>query len=180
MEFWRYRKDSFNRTLALTVAALVFFIIANTGPILGLNAVGHEAFTTITGGVVQLWMDNQKMVAVLVLFVAVIAPALQIIFQLLILFGSFREKPKPWVGIFLRNLNFTRTWSMIEVMLLGVLVALTKIADYASVITGVSLFSLFTLVFLLAAMQLSFDTREVWERISWVSPKVQYAEEEDS
>ena len=56
---------------------------------------------------------------------------------------------------------------MIEVMLLGVLVALTKIADYATVIPGVALFALVALVVLLAAMQSSFDPREVWDRVEW-------------
>ncbi len=45
---------------------------------------------------------------------------------------------------------------MIEVMLLGVLVALTKIADYATVILGTALFALFGLVILLAAIQSCF------------------------
>jgi paraquat-inducible protein A len=52
-------------------------------------------------------------------------------------------------------------------MMLGVLVALVKIADYATVIPGVALFTLGGLVFVLAAMQASFDPREVWERIEW-------------
>ncbi len=75
--------------------------------------------------------------------------------------------------MFLRHLDFTRTWSMIEVMLLGVLVALTKIADYATVIPGVALFALFALVVLLAAMQSCFDPREVWQRVNWAEPEAQ-------
>jgi paraquat-inducible protein A len=166
-ELWRHRVDSFNRTLALTLAALALYIIANAVPMLGLNAVGREAFTTVIGGAQQLWHDGQQLVSVLVLFAAVISPALQIGFLLLILIGCRRERPPFWVGLFLRNLNFTRTWSMIEVMLLGVLVALTKIADYAHVILGTALFALFALVVLLAAIQSCFDPREVWERIEW-------------
>ena len=51
--------------------------------------------------------------------------------------------------------------------MLGVLVALIKIADYATVIPGLALFVLGALVFLLAAMQASFDPREVWDRVEW-------------
>jgi len=166
-ELWRHRIDSFNRTFALTLAALVLYIIANAVPMLGLHAVGREAFTTVIGGAQQLWHDGQQLVAVLVLFAAVISPALQIGFLMMILIGCRRERPPFWVGLFLRNLQFTRTWSMIEVMLLGVLVALTKIADYATVILGTALFALFALVFLLAMIQSCFDPREVWERIEW-------------
>lgn len=166
-ELWRHKPDSLHRTFALTLAALVLYIIANAVPMLGLHAVGREAFTTVIGGADQLWHDGQQLVAVLVLFAAVIAPALQILFLLLIVLGCQRQQPPFWVGMFLRNLHFTRTWSMIEVMLLGVLVSLTKIAEYASIIMGEAFFALFALVILLAAIQSSFDPREVWQRIEW-------------
>ena len=166
-ELWRPRVDSCNRTFALTLAALVLYLIANAVPMLGLHAVGREASTTVAGGAQQLWRDGQELVAMLVLFAAVISPALQIVFLLLIVLGGRRERPPFWVGRFLRHLDFTRTWSMIEVMLLGVLVAVTKMADYAQVILGPALFALFALVVLLAAIQSCFDPREVWERIEW-------------
>jgi paraquat-inducible protein A len=58
---------------------------------------------------------------------------------------------------------------MLEVMILGVLVALVKIADYATVIPGTALFVLGGLIALLAAMKASFEPGEVWERIAWVN-----------
>ena len=169
-ELWRHKPDSHNRTFALTIAALVLYIIANTVPMLGLHAAGREAFTTVIGGAHQLWLDGQQVVSVLVLFAAVVSPALQIGFLLLIVLGCQRPRPPAWVGLFLRHLHFTRTWSMIEVMLLGVLVALTKIADYATVDLGTALFALFALVVLLAAIQSIFDPREVWQRVAWAEP----------
>jgi paraquat-inducible protein A len=172
-ELWRRREDSLNRTSALTLAALALYVVANAVPMLGLHAAGREAFTTVVGGAHQLWLDGQQIVAVLVLFAAVISPALQIGFLLLIVLGCRCEHPPAWVGMFLRHLDFTRTWSMIEVMLLGVLVALTKIADYATVIPGVALFALFALVVLLAVMQSCFDPREVWQRVNWAEPEAQ-------
>jgi len=166
-ELWRRREDSLNRTLALSLAALVLFVIANTVPMLGLTAVGHAASTTVVGGAQQLWHDGQEIVAVLVLFAAVVSPGLQIGLMLTIVIAARREQPPAWAGMLLRHLPFARNWSMIEVMLIGVLVALTKIADYARVIPGVALFALFALVFLLAAMQSCFDPREVWNRVRW-------------
>ncbi len=170
-ELWRHKTDSFNRTFALTIAALVLYLVANLVPMLGLHAAGRSAFTTVVGGAHQLWLDGQQIVSVLVLFAAVISPALQIGFLFLILIGSRRERPPFWVGMLLRQIEFTRTWSMIEVMLLGVLVALTKIADYATVIPGTALFALFALVVLLAAMQSCFDPREVWNKVEWAEEK---------
>jgi paraquat-inducible protein A len=166
-ELWRRREDSLNRTLALTLAAVVLYVVANSVPMLGLTVAGHQASTTVFGGAVQLWRDGEEIVAVLVLFAAVIAPALQIGFMLAIVLGARREHPRRWVGTLLGHHPTTRTWSMIEVMLLGVLVALIKIAELATVIPGVALFVLGALVFLFAGIQASFDPREVWDRIEW-------------
>lgn len=177
-ELWRHRVDSINRTLALTFGALILFIIANTVPMLGLTVVGRRAFTTVAGGAFKLWENGQHVVAVLVMFVAVVAPGLEILIQLLIGLGCLRKYPPAWLGFLLRHLDLIRTWSMIEVMLLGVLVALTKIADYATVIPGIALFSLFALVVLLAALQSCFDPREVWDRIIWAEPEAKLSDDE--
>ncbi len=166
-ELWRRRVDSLNRTLALALAAAVLYVIANSVPMLGLTVVGREAYTTVVGGAQQLWEDGRETVAGLVLFTAVIAPGLQIGFMLAIVLGAERERPPRWVGALLRHHPMTRIWSMIEVMLLGVLVALIKIADYATVIPGVALFVLGGLVFVFAGIQASFDPKEVWDRIEW-------------
>ena len=166
-ELWRRREDSLNRTLALTLAAAVLYVIANSVPMLGLTIVGRGASTTVIGGAEHLWDNGQQIVAVLVLFTAVIAPALQIGLMLAIVLGAMRQRAPRWVGALLRHHPTTRIWSMIEVMMVGVLVALVKIADYATVIPGVALFVLWVLVFVLAGMQASFDSREVWEKIEW-------------
>jgi paraquat-inducible protein A len=175
-ELWRRREDSLNRTLALTIAAAVLYVVANSVPMLGLSVVGRSASTTVIGGALHLWNNGPAVVAVLVLFTAVIAPALQIGFMLAIVLGAHREHPPRWVGLLLRHHPTTRTWSMIEVMMLGVLVALIKIADYATVIPGTALFVLAAIVFLLAGMQSSFDRREVWERIAWADAGAQRGE----
>jgi len=174
-ELWRRREDSLNRTLALTLAAAVLYVVANTVPMLGLTVVGRAASTTVLGGARHLWQDGREIVAGLVLFTAVIAPGLQIGFMLAIVLGATRDTPPRWVGALLRLHPTTRTWSMIEVMLLGVLVALIKIAELATVIPGLALFALGGLVFLFAAIQSSFDSREVWSRVAWAEPDARRA-----
>jgi paraquat-inducible protein A len=166
-ELWRRRQDSLNRTLALTLGAAVLYVIANTVPMLGLTIVGRGASTTVIGGAQHLWDNGQEIVGALVLFTAVIAPALQIGLMLAIVLGAMRPRPPRWVATLLRFHPTTRIWSMIEVMMVGVLVALVKIADYATVVPGLALFVLWVLVFVLAGMAASFDSREVWERVRW-------------
>ena len=169
-ELWRRREDSLNRTTALATAAALLYIVANTVPMLGLTVVGRAASTTVIGGAQRLWQDGQTTVAVLVLFTAIIAPGLQILLMLAIVLGARRQPIPGWVGILLRHQGTTQTWSMLEVMILGVLVALVKIADYATVIPGTALFVLGGLIVMLAAMQASFEPREVWDKIRWAIP----------
>ncbi|HEV7733540.1 MAG TPA: paraquat-inducible protein A [Candidatus Binatia bacterium] len=167
IELWRRREDSLERSFALALAAAVLYVIANTVPMLGLQAVGHNASTTVFGGALELWDTGQQLVAVLVLLTAVVAPALQIGFMLVMLIAARRTPAPRWVGTLLRHHPTACLWSMIEVMMVGVLVALIKIADYATVIPGLALYLLAVLVVLLAAIQSVFDPREVWARIRW-------------
>jgi paraquat-inducible protein A len=166
-ELRRRRENWLDRSLALSLAAAVLYVIANSVPMLGLSAVGRQASTTVFGGAEQLWRDGREVVAGLVLLTVVVAPALQIGFTLAIALGARRQRPRRWVGALLRHHPTTRTWSMLEVLMIGVLVALIKIAELASVIPGIALYALGGLVFLLAAMQATFDPHEVWERIEW-------------
>jgi len=168
-ELRRRRADSLNRTLALALGGTLLYVIANSVPMLSLTIVGRDASTTVIGGAQHLWENGQAIVGILVLLTAVIAPAAQLACILTITLASRRSPVPRWVGKLMRHYPATRTWSMIEVMLLGVLVALIKIADYATVIPGVALFMLGGLVFVLAGMQASFDPYEVWQRIEWAS-----------
>jgi paraquat-inducible protein A len=166
-ELWRRQVDPFGRPLALTIAAALLYVVANTVPMLGLTVLGRENFTTVFGGAAHLWHAGWHSVAVLVLFTAVVAPGLQIGLMLAMLIGARSERPRRWVGVILRYYPNISTWSMIEVMILGVLVALIKIAELAKVIPGLALFVLGSLIFLIAAIEASFDPRMVWERVEW-------------
>jgi paraquat-inducible protein A len=179
-ELWRRRPDALPTCLALALAAAVLYVVANTMPMLGLEAVGHRASTTVVGGALELWADGRALVAVLVLGTAVIAPALQIAFMLAICLGARRTPAPRWVGALLRHHPTAVLWSMIEVMLLGVLVALIKIADYATVEPGLALYVLGALVVLLAAMQARFDPRDVWARVAWAADEAGVSARDDA
>ena len=162
------KRDSINRVLALTVTALIVFVVANVEPLMSLSVAGRESRTTILGGAVEMWLGDEKIASVIVALFAVVAPALQIGFMLAILL-SVRRPPAPrWVGTLLRWTEVSGLWSMIEVMMLGLLVALVKIASIAAVVPGVGIFAAGALIVLLTAMSSGFDPREVWSRVRWV------------
>ena len=163
------KPDSLERTLALAVAAAIVFVIANVMPMMGMQAVGHQASTTILGGAFEMWIQGQQVTAVLVVFCTVAAPAALIGCMLAVLLAVRRPPAPPWAGALLRLSEFHQPWAMIEVMMLGILVALIKIAELATVIPGIGMFAAFALVVLITAMSVSFDPRQAWERIRWAN-----------
>jgi len=153
--------------LALTLAAAVVFIIANTTPLMGLSAVGRHASTTIPGGALEMWRQGEMVTAVIVAFCAIIAPGSYILFMLATLLAVKRPPAPHWVGELLRWADSMQPWSMSEVMILGILVALVKIAELATVEPGIGMYAVGGLVVLFTAIMITFDPREVWKRIEW-------------
>jgi len=153
--------------LALTITALILLIVANTAPLMSLSAVGRYASTTIIGGASQMWLSGEAITAVIVAFCAVIAPAGYILFMLTVLLAARRPPAPQWVGEMLRGAEFMRPWSMHEVMMLGILVALIKIAELATVEADVGMYAVGALVILFPAIMVTFDEDEIWQRVEW-------------
>jgi paraquat-inducible protein A len=81
---------------------------------------------------------------------------------------AVRRPPAPhWVTELLRWADFMKPWSMSEVMMLGILVALVKIAELATVTPGIGMYAVGLLVILLPAIMVNFDPGEVWRRVEW-------------
>ena len=161
------RADPLDRPLALTVAAAIAFVIANTMPLMGLSAVGREASTTIMGGAHEMWLQGSEITAVMIAFCAVIAPAGHIAFLLVVLLAVRRPPAPRWIGELLRSAHLMQPWSMTEVMMLGILVALVKIAELATVLPGIGMYAAGAFIALLSAVIVTFDPHEVWKRVRW-------------
>ena len=165
--------------LALTVTAVIVFVIANTSPLLGMSAVGRHASTTIIGGAYEMWSQGQRITGVVVAYCAVIAPAGCLLFMLAVLLAARRFPAPPWVGEVLRWAHHLQVWAMLEVMMLGILVALIKIAELATVSAGIGMYAVAILMMLFPAIMVTFDPREVWRRIEGAGgamPSLQGAE----
>ena len=83
---------------------------------------------------------------------------------------AVRRPPAPrWIGEMLRGAHAMGPWSMNEVMLLGILVALIKIAELATVEAGVGMYAMGALIVLFAAIMVTVDPHEIWKRVEWAS-----------
>ena len=166
------RADPLHRALVLTIAAAITLLVANTMPLMALSAVGREASTTIIGGALEMWQQGSEITAVIVAFCAVIAPGAHVGFLLVVLLAVRRPPAPQWVGELLRSAHFMQPWSMTEVMMLGILVALFKIAQLATVLPGIGMYAAGLFIVLMAAILVSFDPRDVWERVEWADGRM--------
>ena len=159
--------DPLDRPLAFTLAAAVAFVVANSIPLMSLSVVGRSASTTVLGGAYEMWTQGFPGTAVTVAFCVVVAPAVYIAFMLTVLLAARRPPAPHWVAELMRWADVMQPWSMNEVMLLGVLVSLIKIAELATVTPDVGMFALGALIALLPAIMVSFDREEIWKRVEW-------------
>ena len=148
--------------LPLTIACLVMFVIANVFPIVTMELQGIPSQTTLLGAVLKLNAEGRPIVASVVLSTTILFP----LFQLLIMLYLF--VPLPHAGrprlarLLLRALQMLRPWGMVEVFVLGCIVALVKLSGMATVIPGAALWALGSLALLLAAL-FSYDPRLIWQ-----------------
>jgi len=168
--------DPLDRPLALAIAAAITLVIANTSELMSLSAAGRVASTTLAGGSLAMWEQGNEVTAVVVGMCAVVAPIVYVALLLAVLIAVRRPPAPAWVGDLMRWVERVRPWSMNEVLLLGILVALTKIAQLATVSVGPGMFAVGALVLLLPWLGSSFDAQAVWGRIAWA----QYAAEREA
>jgi paraquat-inducible protein A len=166
----RRLSGSVDRPLALTFAALITLAIANLCPLMDLHVAGRFASTTIAGGAYEMWAQGQRITGVLVLFCAVLAPFAYLLFMLVLLLAARRNPVPQFAGEMLRWIGHLQVWSMLEVVMLGILVALTKIAELATVAPGIGMYAFGASILLVPAIMTSFDRRDLWHRVQWYEP----------
>jgi len=100
--------------------------------------------------------------ALLVLLTTLLAPAIQIASILTLLVCLRLRRGQYHFARLFRLVQAIRHWGMIDVLMLGILVSLVKLAALATVVPGVALWSFAVLLVLLALLNSSFSTRDLW------------------
>lgn len=161
-ELDRHNGEQRRRILPLTVASLVMFAIANGFPIVEMEMQGLRSQTTLLGAVVALSADGKSLVALLLLATTLLFPLLQLCILVYLLVPLARQRRPAGFAALVRAMQTLRPWGMIEVFLLGVLVAIVKLSSMATVLPGPALYAFVVLTVLLTAV-LSFNPRGFWE-----------------
>ena len=160
-------ENSIDRTLALTLAGLMLFIVANSFPFLTFKMQGQETQTTLISGVIGLYEEGKWEIALLVLLTTVVVPLTQLLIQLYI-YVPLKLNRIPWLmAPVFRFAGGLQPWSMMEVFLIGIIVALVKLLGMAQIVPGVALWSFALLIVTLAAAAANMDSRVVWDRVEY-------------
>lgn len=152
-------------TLSLTCAAAILFVVANSYPFLSFEMQGQVTRTTLGSGAIALWNQGLFAVAVLVFLTTILAPALQIGLLLYVLAPIHFHRPAPGAIAAFRFVELCRPWSMMEVFLIGILVAAVKLADMADIVPGIALYAFGLLIPILAGAAAFLDPEMVWREI---------------
>ncbi|NOQ63333.1 MAG: PqiA/YebS family transporter subunit [Methyloprofundus sp.] len=157
---------SIEYTLALVISALVLFIIANVYPIIQLQAEGREMATTLLSCVNYLLTHEMLLLGGLVFITSIGAPLIQLSGLLYILLPVHFKRIPPYAPQVYRSVKLITSWSMLEVLMLGILVSVVKLSALATVIPGIALWTFGLLIFFIAAILSNLDTEMLWEQMS--------------
>ncbi len=159
---YRSNRGSLENMLALACAGMILLVVANAFPVLGLDINGQRTDTTVLGAVDKLWLARMQPVAVLVLLTTILAPLLQLAAVIwLVLPLRLGRRPPAFARVF-RVLQLVRPWAMTEVLILGMLVAMVKLAHFADLLPGIGIWSFGALMLLLTALTAMTEPRELW------------------
>lgn len=158
-------QDVVGAPLALGLAALVLFVLSNSFPLLDFGLQGRHDSSYLPAGIEQLYRQGELLLASVVLTTTLLAPATHIgLLIYLYLPLAFGRRP-PGFALALRAAQAVLPWSMLEIFLLGVLVAAVKLAEQATIVPGPAAWSLAMLVIVLATASTQVHPQRLWERV---------------
>lgn len=164
-KLYRVESRSIDHTLALTLAAAVLFVLANMFPIIGLQIQSTRNDTSLVSAVHILWNQGMWPVAGLVFFTTFVSPAAVLAIMIHIHLALKRGRIPAGFSLVMRLLRICNPWGMVEVFIIGVIVALVKLTHYGTLIPGIALWSLAVLTLLMTATASSFNVHDIWNLV---------------
>ena len=161
------KPNSLTRTAALLLAAAICYVPANIFPIMTVKQFDRGSPSTILGGVQELIESGLWSLALLILFASILVPMLKLC-SLSFLVWSVRRgsrwRPRDRTRLY-RLTEQVGRWSMIDMFMISILVALVNLGAVATIEPGLgaTFFAAVVVITMFAAM--SFDPRLIWDRM---------------
>jgi paraquat-inducible protein A len=155
--------------MSLLLTSYLLFIPANFLPMMITTVLGTKTESTILGGVILLWQHQSYLVALIIFFASIVIPMGKL-FSLTWLcyearYTGFQSKKVAYRSF--RMTEFIGKWSMVDIYVVSILVALVNMGAIVKIEAGFAAvaFTGFVVTTMLAAN--AFDPRLIWQsRIS--------------
>ena len=159
------KPNSVARTWALIVAAFIFYIPANVLPITRVISFGQAQSDTIMSGVIYFVQSGSWPIALVIFVASVFVPLLKLFLLTFLLISVQRKsqwRPKDRTRLY-RITEAVGRWSMVDIYVVTILVALVKLGSLATIEAGPGavFFAGVVIITMFAAM--SFDPRLIWD-----------------
>lgn len=157
--------NSLSKTWALVIASLILYIPANILPIMTVVLWGDGSPDNIMSGVLSLLYAGMWPLALLIFVASIIIPIAKLLTLLgLLISVQIRSKWRPVERTQLyRVTEFVGRWSMIDIFVIAILVALVQFGEVASVTPGMGALCFAAVVILTMIAAHSFDPRLIWD-----------------
>lgn len=150
---------------ALVVTGLILYVPANILPVMTMTVTGDVEPLTILGGVRELYDSGLAPIAIIVFLASIVVPFLKLASLSWLLLMHGKESCRRERTYVLRILHTVGSWSMIDLFLLSILVAVGQLGILASIQTepGALFFAAVLVVSLIAAE--IYESRFIWQKI---------------
>jgi len=151
--------------LALLLSLLMVLLACDFYPLLGIDIKGHISSVSLTDTSSGLAHRDFTLLSYLVFGLLVLVPLFRLILQLCLFYRLWRDEYPPWLGRVFRLIGTLKPWVMLDIFLVGIFVALSKLRTVAliSYLPGVWLLGIF--VTLIGITYSHYDPRRIWNRI---------------
>ena len=158
------KPDSLQRTVALTIGAVILYFPANLLPVLRvestLNGIQQN---TIISGVMQFWQEGDYPVALIIFIASVVIPVVKILAILTLCLGAwFGRWPGALTQVY-RVTEYVGRWSMVDVFVVAILVGVVQLGSVMAISAGEGAFAFAGVVVLTMLASHSFDPRLIWD-----------------
>ena len=157
--------DSLQRTLALLITASILYIPANLYPIMYTDQLGRTEASTILGGVILLIKLGSAPIAAVIFIASVMVPLGKLIAMFYLVWTVDRHSPlgARQRSVMYRATEFIGKWSMVDVFVVAILVALVNLGGLLVIRPGIAALSFAGVVIVTMVAAESFDSRLIWD-----------------
>ena len=159
---YRYDSKRIDRGLALSMTGFIFFVLANVFPLVQIQILGHEQFITIPKTIFSLFDSGFYIVGIICAFLIFIFPLMIFMINILLFILLKIKRGEKWTKDLLILLSHITPWSMTDIFLISILVALVKLIGYAQIHMGVAFWALMVFVLIDLYIVKSIQLSELW------------------